>query len=78
MAPASHRRAEPVLGGTLQQVFGMAEGVLNYTRMGAPPEGTGVQGASNLENRQDNIRTCVAASPAPGHGGRTQELTTYS
>lgn len=31
LAPEVARRAEPVLGGTLQQVFGMAEGLLNYT-----------------------------------------------
>jgi len=31
-------RIEPVLGGRLQQVFGMAEGLLNYTRLDDPPE----------------------------------------
>ncbi|HEX7162228.1 MAG TPA: AMP-binding protein [Trebonia sp.] len=30
------RRIEPVLGGRLQQVFGMAEGLLNYTRLDDP------------------------------------------
>jgi salicylate---CoA ligase len=31
-------RIKPVLGATLQQVFGMAEGLLNYTRLGDPDE----------------------------------------
>jgi len=30
------RQVEPVLGARLQQVFGMAEGLLNYTRLGDP------------------------------------------
>ena len=32
------RRVRPVLGATLQQVFGMAEGLLNYTRLDDPDE----------------------------------------
>lgn len=32
------RRVGPVLGCALQQVFGMAEGLVNYTRAGDPPE----------------------------------------
>ncbi len=32
------RRIKPVLGATLQQVFGMAEGLLNYTRLDDPDE----------------------------------------
>jgi salicylate---CoA ligase len=31
-------RIKPVLGATLQQVFGMAEGLLNYTRLDDPDE----------------------------------------
>lgn len=38
LAPEVARRAEPVLGGTLQQVFGMAEGLLNYTCPDDPDE----------------------------------------
>ena len=40
-APArrrARRRIKPVLGATLQQVFGMAEGLLNYTRLDDPDE----------------------------------------
>jgi len=32
------RRVKPALGGTLQQVFGMAEGLVNYTRLNDPDE----------------------------------------
>jgi 2,3-dihydroxybenzoate-AMP ligase len=32
------RRITPVLGATLQQVFGMAEGLLNYTRLDDPDD----------------------------------------
>jgi 2,3-dihydroxybenzoate-AMP ligase len=33
LAPEVARRIEPTLGARLQQVFGMAEGLLNYTRL---------------------------------------------
>jgi len=33
LAPEVARRVKPVLGATLQQVFGMAEGLVNYTRL---------------------------------------------
>ncbi|NEE24836.1 AMP-binding protein, partial [Streptomyces sp. SID7982] len=32
------RRVRPALGCTLQQVFGMAEGLVNYTRLDDPVE----------------------------------------
>jgi salicylate---CoA ligase len=38
LAPEVARRVEPVLGATLQQVFGMAEGLLNYTRLDDPDD----------------------------------------
>ncbi|HWJ70576.1 MAG TPA: AMP-binding protein [Sphingobium sp.] len=34
--PEAARRVRPVLGCTLQQVFGMAEGLVNYTRLDDP------------------------------------------
>ncbi|KUP97721.1 (2,3-dihydroxybenzoyl)adenylate synthase [Thermobifida cellulosilytica] len=37
-APEAARRVRPVLGCTLQQVFGMAEGLVNYTRLDDPEE----------------------------------------
>lgn len=36
--PESARRVRPVLGCTLQQVFGMAEGLVNYTRLDDPED----------------------------------------
>ncbi|MCK0197229.1 AMP-binding protein [Ancylobacter sp. 6x-1] len=43
--PEAARRVRPVLGCTLQQVFGMAEGLVNYTRLDDPEEIiTGTQG----------------------------------
>lgn len=36
LAPEVARRVEPVLGCQLQQVYGMAEGLLNYTRLDDP------------------------------------------
>ena len=36
--PEVARRVRPVLGCTLQQVFGMAEGLVNYTRLGDDEE----------------------------------------
>lgn len=36
--PEAARRVKPTLGCTLQQVFGMAEGLVNYTRLDDPEE----------------------------------------
>lgn len=36
--PEAARRVRPALGCTLQQVFGMAEGLVNYTRLDDPEE----------------------------------------
>lgn len=38
LAPEVARRVRPGLGCTLQQVFGMAEGLLNYTRLDDPED----------------------------------------
>lgn len=38
IAPEVAGRVEPVLNATLQQVFGMAEGLLNYTRLDDPDD----------------------------------------
>jgi len=38
LADEHARRVRPLLGATLQQVFGMAEGLLNYTRLDDPDE----------------------------------------
>lgn len=36
IAPEAARKVKPALGATLQQVFGMAEGLINYTRLDDP------------------------------------------
>lgn len=38
LAPEVGSRVRPTLGATLQQVFGMAEGLLNYTRLDDPDD----------------------------------------
>lgn len=38
LTPEVARRIEPALGARLQQVFGMAEGLVNYTRLDDPDE----------------------------------------
>jgi 2,3-dihydroxybenzoate-AMP ligase len=38
LTPEVAKRVEPALGVKLQQVFGMAEGLVNYTRLGDPDE----------------------------------------
>ncbi len=38
LIPEAAARVRPVLGCTLQQVFGMAEGLVNYTRLDEPEE----------------------------------------
>ncbi len=38
MAPELARKVRPILGCTLQQVFGMAEGLLNFTDLDAPTD----------------------------------------
>ena len=38
LAPEVGRRVRPVLGCAVQQVFGMAEGLLNYTRLDEPED----------------------------------------
>ncbi len=38
LTPEIARRVRPVLGVTLQQVFGMAEGLVNYTRLDDPED----------------------------------------
>src|SRR3546814_19822076 len=38
LIPEVARRVKPGLGVTLQQVFGMAEGLVNYTRLGDDQE----------------------------------------
>jgi 2,3-dihydroxybenzoate-AMP ligase len=68
--PEHARLVRPALGCTLQQVFGMAEGLLNYTRPGDPEDVIlGTQGRPMLP--QDEVRVvdendCDVAEGVPG------------
>jgi 2,3-dihydroxybenzoate-AMP ligase len=71
-APEAARRVWPVLGCRLQQVFGMAEGLVNYTRPDDPEElVVGTQGRPTSE-AFDEVRIVDDAGRevpdgAPGH-----------
>ncbi|WP_161358524.1 (2,3-dihydroxybenzoyl)adenylate synthase [Streptomyces sp. SID3343] len=68
------RRVEPTLGVRLQQVFGMAEGLLNYTRLDDPRALiTTTQGRPSSPD--DEIRV-VDESGAPVPDGQPGELLT--
>ncbi|MCX2524492.1 (2,3-dihydroxybenzoyl)adenylate synthase [Larsenimonas rhizosphaerae] len=59
------RRVRPELGCTLQQVFGMAEGLVNYTRLDDDPE-TIVRTQGRPISRLDEVRIVDAAGrPVP-------------
>lgn len=70
LAPRLARRIGPGLGCSLQQVFGMAEGLLCYTRHDDPEElVTGSQGRP-LSDRDELLVVDGAGSPVPpGHSG---------
>ncbi|MFK0113036.1 (2,3-dihydroxybenzoyl)adenylate synthase [Streptomyces sp. NPDC091217] len=70
IAPEIARRVEPVLGGTLQQVFGMAEGLLNYTRRDDSEDiRTGTQGRP-MSPADEIVVVDAADNPvAPGDRG---------
>ena len=77
--PAGSR---PVLGAQLQQVFGMAEGLLNYTRLDDPDEvvcttqgrpmspDDEVRLVDELDQRRPGRRARLAAHPRPLHPAR--------
>ncbi|WP_017627551.1 (2,3-dihydroxybenzoyl)adenylate synthase [Nocardiopsis chromatogenes] len=69
-APEAARRVAPVLGCRLQQVFGMAEGLVNYTR----PEDddatvTGTQGRPISPDDEIRVVRPDGAEAAPGEPG---------
>lgn len=65
------RRVKPAIGCTLQQVFGMAEGLVNYTRLDDPEEriistqGRPISDADELRIVDDDERP--VAPGVPGH-----------
>jgi 2,3-dihydroxybenzoate-AMP ligase len=71
LAPEVARRVEPVLGCRLQQVFGMAEGLVNYTRLDDPLDVViGTQGRP-ISDGFDEVRVVddAGADVAPGELG---------
>jgi 2,3-dihydroxybenzoate-AMP ligase len=68
------RKVRPVLGCTLQQVFGMAEGLLNYTRLGDPEDViVGTQGRPISPGDEVML---VGANDEPIRDGTTGSLLT--
>lgn len=74
LAPEVARRVRPVLGCTLQQVFGMAEGLLNYTRLDDSEEVI-VETQGRPMSPGDEIRI-VDADGRPVPAGEMGELET--
>ena len=70
--PEAARRIKPTLGCGLQQVFGMAEGLLNYTRQG-DPESEIVQTQGRPCSPDDEIRI-VDEEDRDVSAGRTGQL----
>ncbi len=70
-APEAARRVEPALGVTLQQVYGMAEGLVNYTRLDDPePVRVLTQGRPISEADELRIVDLDGREVAPGERGQ--------
>lgn len=70
LAPEIARRVEPVLGCTLQQVFGMAEGLLNYTGLDDSDDiKTGTQGRPMCPDDEILVVDASDSPVAPGAMG---------
>jgi 2,3-dihydroxybenzoate-AMP ligase len=74
LEPEAARRVGPVLGARLQQVFGMAEGLLNFTRLDDPDEVV-IQTQGRPMCPHDEIRI-VDADGRPVAPGEPGELLT--
>ena len=74
LMPEAARRVRPVLGCTLQQVFGMAEGLVNYTRLDDPEE-TIVETQGRPISPDDEVLVLDDAG-APVADGETGHLLT--
>jgi len=73
-APEAARRVEPALGVRLQQVYGMAEGLVNYTRLDDPEHvRIGTQGRPISED--DELRIVDTEGRPVREGERGQLLT---
>lgn len=74
LAPEAARRLEPALGARLQQVFGMAEGLLNYTRVDDPPE-VRIETQGRPMSPDDEIRIVDERGDDVPEGGEGELLT---
>ena len=74
LAPEAAKRVEPVLGARLQQVFGMAEGLLNYTRIDDPDEII-VETQGRPMSPDDEVRIVGPDGEDAGPGGEGELLT---
>ena len=74
LIPEVARRVRPVLGVTLQQVFGMAEGLVNYTRLD-DDEDTIIETQGRPISPDDEIRI-VDDDDRPVSDGESGNLTT--
>lgn len=68
LTPEVARRVEPTLGCALQQVFGMAEGLVNYTRLDDPPDVVIETQGRPISDEHDELRVVddAGADVAPG------------
>jgi len=70
LTPEAARRVRPVLGCALQQVFGMAEGLVNYTRSDDPEDVVlATQGRPISELDEIRVVDADGADVAPGEVG---------
>lgn len=70
LPPEAAARVAPEFGCRLQQVFGMAEGLVNYTRLDDPEEiVTGTQGRPISELDEISVRTPQGEEVEPGTSG---------
>lgn len=78
-APEAARLVEPALGVTLQQVYGMAEGLVNYTRLDDPEE-VRILTQGRPISPDDEIRIVDAAGRpvAEGEAGELQTRGPYT
>jgi 2,3-dihydroxybenzoate-AMP ligase len=79
LAPEVARRVRPVLGCALQQVFGMAEGLVNYTRLDDPDEVVvGTQGRPISAWDELRVVDEDGAEVGPGEVGRLETRGPYT
>ncbi len=79
LAPELARRVRPVLGATLQQVFGMAEGLVNYTRLDDPEEVVAeTQGRPMSGGDEIRIVDTSGQPVAPGEMGELETRGPYT